>query len=107
MTTPEERAATAETRLAEALAECARLRARHANAMLDAADTSGMMGRAIHREESADARLAEALARVVELGAYLPILERLEASGEWGRYASGTGIATPNRFRAALRGPGG
>lgn len=36
------------------------------------------------------------------VGEYLPILTRLEQSGEWDRFAAGTGIATVNRLRITM-----
>lgn len=36
------------------------------------------------------------------VGEYLPILDRLEQSGEWDQFAAGTGIATVNRLRTTM-----
>lgn len=50
--------------------------------------------------ERSDAEVARLLDVMAE---YLPILEALESSGHWDCFAKTTGIATANRYRAALQ----
>ena len=52
-----------------------------------------------HRDTEQRRRIAELLDVMAK---YLPILEALEASGQWDRFAAATGIATANRYRAAI-----